>query len=123
MQPASSHFRTLGILWILYALGRFHNALWLSWHGNALTLMFGALLNRVPNPFPWMNGFHFLLTGSILLSIVAGIVALIAGILLLAKGQSARTIGLVASFFGLTGGPLGIALGVFTVAILMPLAG
>ena len=103
--------RNLGMLWILYGLLRLVGALGAFLYSGTLTLMWGALLNRVPNPFALMGLFHVFLIFVIILGIVAGVVSIIAGLALMSGGQSARTLGLVAAFFGLTNGPLGIALG------------
>jgi hypothetical protein len=110
--------RNLGILWILYGLLRLIGAVGVFLYSGTLTLMWGALLTRVPNPFALMNLFQGLLVFVIILSIVAGVVCMIAGLNLMSNKGSARTLGLVAAFFGLTNGPLGIALGAFTLLFL-----
>jgi hypothetical protein len=112
--------RNLGILWILYGLLRFVGAIGVSLYSGTLTLMWGALLNRVPNPFTLMDLFHVFLTLVIILGIVAGVVSIIAGLNLMSGGQSARWLGLLAAFFGLTNGPLGVALGAYTLVVLVP---
>jgi hypothetical protein len=106
--------RNLGILWILYGLLRLIGALGVFLYSTTLTLMWGAVITRVPNPFTLMDLFHFFLIFVIILGIVAGIVCIIAGLALMSGGASARKLGLIAAFFGLTNGPFGIALGAFT---------
>jgi hypothetical protein len=106
--------RNLGILWVLYGLLRFAGALGIFLYFGTLTVMWGTLLTRVPNPFTLMDLFHAFLIFAIILEIVAGIVCIAAGAALMASGPSGRKLGLVAAFFGLTNGPLGIALGAFT---------
>jgi hypothetical protein len=112
--------RNLGMLWILYGLLRLVGALGAFLYSGTLTLMWGALLNRVPNPFSLMDLFHVFLIFVIILGIVAGVVSIIAGLTLMSGGQSKRTLGLLAAFFGLTNGPLGIALGAYTLVVLVP---
>jgi hypothetical protein len=112
--------RNLGILWILYGVLRFVGALGVFLYSGTLTVMWGALLTRVPNPFTLMDLFHVFLIFLIILGIVAGIVSVIAGLALMSGGQSARRLGLLAAFFGLTNGPLGIALGAYTLVVLVP---
>jgi uncharacterized membrane protein len=112
--------RNLGILWILYGVLRFVGALVVFLYGGTLTLMWGALLTRVPDPFTLMDLFHLVLILLIILNIVAGIVSIIAGLTMMSGGQSARRLGLLAAFFGLTNGPLGIALGAYTLVVLVP---
>jgi hypothetical protein len=55
-----SRSSTLGILWALYGISRLIIALVLVVFSATATLMFGALLSRVPNPFALMSDFHLL---------------------------------------------------------------
>lgn len=120
MTLVRTHDRTLGILWAIYGLLLILGGVWLLLYEPVLTLMWGALLNRVPNPFAWMNFFHFVLYGKVILDFIAAIFSFLAAMALVQRSQSGRKLGLIAAFFGLIAGPLGIALGVFTVAILIP---
>jgi hypothetical protein len=106
--------RTLGILWIIYGVGRLAGAAGVFVWNTTLTLMFGALLVRVPNPFSLMTFFHLFLVVLIALGIVAGVVSLLAGFALMTGTDASRPLALVASFLALINGPLGIALGAFT---------
>jgi hypothetical protein len=115
--------RNLGIMWVLYGLLRLAGALGVFLYSGTLALMWGALLTRVPNPFALMDLFHGFLLFAILLGIVAGVVSIIAGLNLISSGISARSLGLVAAFFGLINGPLGIALGAYTLVVLVPAVG
>ena len=112
--------RNLGILWVLSGLLRFVGALGVFLYNGTLTVMWGALLTRVPNPFTLMDLFHFFLIFVIILSVVAGVLSIIAGLALMSGRQSARGLGLLAAFFGLISGPLGIALGTYTLVVLVP---
>jgi hypothetical protein len=82
--------------------------------------MWGAVITRVANPFALMDLFHVFLIFLIILGIVAGLVSIIAGLNLMSGGQSARRFGLIAAFFALINGPLGIALGAYTLVVLVP---
>ncbi|MGA2846523.1 MAG: hypothetical protein ABSF68_13995 [Candidatus Acidiferrales bacterium] len=113
-------YGTLGVLWAVYAILRFAGAAFIVVYEGMLTVMWGAIITRVANPFALMSLFHFFLVFAIVLNIVAGIVSLFAAIALLGRGGSARKLALVASFFGLTNGPLGIALGAYTLVICFP---
>ena len=113
-------YGTLGVLWALYAILRFAGAAFIAVYEGMLTVMWGAVITRVANPFALMSLFHFFLVFAIVLNIVAGIVSLFAAIALLGRSGSARKLALVASFFGLTNGPLGIALGAYTLVICFP---
>jgi hypothetical protein len=112
--------RNLGVLWILYGLLRFVAALVVFLSFPTLTVMWGALLTRVPNPFTLMDLFHVFLVFVIALDVVAGIVSIIAGLALMSGGPSARRVGMLAAFLALINGPLGIALGVYTLVVLVP---
>jgi hypothetical protein len=112
--------RTLGVLWLLYAILRFAGAVFLLTYTNTLTLMWGAIITRVPNPFALMSFFHVFLVFAMLLNVVAGIFALLAALALLGGAGSSRKTALVASFFALINGPLGIALGAYTLVVFVP---
>ena len=112
--------RNVGILWVIYGLLRWVMALGIFMWSTTLTLMWGALLSRVPNPFALMDYFHLFIGFAIVLGIVAGIVSIVAGLALMSGGESSRKLGLVAAFFGLINGPLGIALGAYTLVLLVP---
>jgi hypothetical protein len=114
--------RTLGILWILYGLERFAVALGVFLCSPTLTVMWGALLTRVPNPFTLMDLFHVFLICVIILGVVSGVISVLAGFALLSGGPSARRLGLLAAFFALINGPLGIALGAYTLVVLVPVS-
>jgi hypothetical protein len=89
-------------------------------YGRTAALMFGALLNRVPDPFTLLGIFHFLYTLMIVLSAVCGILGLIAGLALLAGQRSGRTLALLAGFLSLSNIPLGTTLGIYTLVVLLP---
>jgi len=82
--------------------------------------MWGALLTRGPNPFTLMDLFHVFLILAIILAVVAGISSILAGFALMSGGPSARKLGLLAAFLALVSGPLGIALGAYTLVVLVP---
>ena len=120
MNDSSGTHGTLGVLWLLYAILRFAGAAFIVVYEGMLTVMWGAIITRVANPFALMSLFHFFLIFAVVLNIVAGIFSLLAAIALLGRTGSARTLALVASFFGLTNGPLGIALGAYTLVVFVP---
>jgi hypothetical protein len=113
-------YRTLGVLWLFYAILRFAGAVFILIYSATLTLMWGALITRVPNPFALMSFFHVFLLFAMVLNIVAGIFALLAALALLGRTGASRMMALVASFFALIDGPLGIALGAYTLVVFVP---
>ena len=112
--------RNLGILWTLYGILRFVGALGVFLYSGTLTVMWGALLTRVPNPVTLMDLFHLFLIFVIILGVVAGVVSIIAGLALMSGGQSARRLGLLAAFLAVIKGPVGVALGTYTLVVLVP---
>ena len=90
-------------------------------YSNTATVMFGALLNRVPDPFALMADFHALYAVMIVLSAVCGILGIIAGLALLAENRSSRRLALIAGFLSLSNIPLGTTLGIYTLVVLLPM--
>ena len=80
VQSPTHNLRTLGFFWVVYGIVRLVVAAWLVSFSNTATVMFGALLNRVANPFALMNGFHFIYSLLIILSLICGIVSVLAGL-------------------------------------------
>jgi hypothetical protein len=76
-----------------------------------LWLVFDILANIKP--------FWRFLIFVMILCVVAGVVSIIAELSLMSGGQSTG-IGLLAGFLGLINGPLGIALGAYTLVVLVP---
>ncbi len=111
---------TLGILWAIYGISRLIIALVLTFFSGTATLMFGALLSRVPNPFALMADFHLLYVCIIVWNILSGIIALVAATDLLAGRRSARAIAILAAFIALPVPFFGIMLGVYTLFVLFP---
>jgi hypothetical protein len=111
---------TLSLLWALHGVLMLALAVWIVLYNGTLTVMWGAIISRVPDPFSWMAAFHFYLAVAVVVAVISGIVSLLGALALLRGGAAARFLGLTAAAFGLIGTPAGIALGAFTVAILLP---
>ena len=119
-QNLSSRFQTLGTCWIVYGVFRLIMAVCLVIWASTATLMFGTLLNRVPDALTLMGVFHFMYAGTIGLSAVCGILGIMAGLALLAGRRSGRVLALVAGFLSLSNIPLGTTLGIYTLVVLLP---
>lgn len=122
MRPMDKPQGRLGTLWTIYGLICLAEAVWIALNDAALTTIWGTIVSRVANPFSWMSAFRFLLVGIMALLIVTGILSLLAGFALMQRGSSGRTLVLASSFLGILSGPLGIALGVYTLVLLVPRA-
>ncbi|HEY2645586.1 MAG TPA: hypothetical protein VGI34_01370 [Candidatus Acidoferrales bacterium] len=121
VQKPNSHWRTLGSLWIVYGVLRLIMMIGLLIYGATATLMFGALLNRVPDPFALMDVFHFLYVILIALSAAAGLFGLVAGLALVGGMKSGRKLAIVAAVLSVSDIPLGITLGTCTLVELLPI--
>ena len=99
---------------MVYGVIRLAMAVLLVGFGGTATLMFGALLNRVADPFTLMGTFHFLYAVAVVLSAVCGLVGLLGGLALLGGQRSGRTLCLIAGFLALPNIPLGTTLGIYT---------
>jgi len=115
------NLRTLGAFWIVYGIARVIMAICLFIFSGTATLMFGALLNRVPNPYALMADFHFFYVVTIALSILCGILGIAGGLALIAGSGSGRILVLAAAFFSLCEIPLGLTLGIYTLIVLLPI--
>ena len=108
------------LCWIVYGVLRLAMTLWLLTFTTTATLMFGALLTRVPDPFSLMSFFHFLYLGVMIWSAVSGVVGILAGVTLLSGQRSARPLAIAAALLSLSELPFGIALGVYTLVVVVP---
>ena len=111
---------TLGGLWIVYAILRLVAVILLVLYTGTATVMFGALLTRVPDPYTLMNTFHILYIAAIIVTALSGVLGLFAGLALLAGKSGARTLSLVAAFLSLSDLPLGTTLGIYTLIVFLP---
>jgi hypothetical protein len=114
------YIRILGICWILYGVVRLFEAVWLVSFSNTATVMFGALLSRVHDPFSMMRDFHFVYAFIEALSVVSGVLGIFAGWTILADRGFGRTLALLAGFLSLSDIPLGMTLGIYTLVVLFP---
>jgi hypothetical protein len=111
--------RALGLCWVVYGLIHLAVAVWLAVHSATATLMFGALLNRVPDPFTMMDLFHIAYLALIVGASLGGALGFLAGLALLSGQQMARMLAIVAAFLCLPCIPLGTCLGTYTLIILL----
>jgi hypothetical protein len=111
---------TLGALWIVYAILRLVAVILLVLYTGTATVMFGALLTRVPDPYTLMTTFHILYIAAVIVTALSGVLGLFAGLALLAGRSSARSLSLVAAFLSLSDLPLGTTLGIYTLIVFLP---
>jgi hypothetical protein len=111
--------RSLGFLWIVYGIFRLVVGICLLLWSSTATVMFGALLARVPDPFSMMSEFHIVYMGVIVLSFLCCVLGIFAGLALLANGASARLLAVVAAFLSVSEIPFGTTLGIYTLVIFL----
>lgn len=117
--PASDA-KTLGLVWIAYGVVRLAVTIWLIAFTTTATLMFGALLTRVPDPFTIMNVFHILYSVVIVWSGISAVLGIIAGLAMLASQRASRILVVAAALLALPELPFGIMLGVYTLMHVAP---
>jgi len=109
--------RSLGICWILYGVWRLLLGAVLVLGAETATVMFGALLSRVADPYSLMTLFHVVYVGNILYSAFCGVLAILSGVTLSGHGRNARGIAVLTSLFSLPDLPLGIVLASYTLYV------
>jgi hypothetical protein len=117
------HRRILGVCWIAYGILRLIMGICLVLASGTATVMFGALLSRVPDPFALMGDFHIVYAGIVVLTFLCGLFGLLAGLALLANQRPARMLALLAAFLSVSDIPFGTTLGIYTLIVLLPLRG
>jgi hypothetical protein len=117
--PASGRATPLALCWIVFGMVRLIAAVWMLSFAGTATVMFGALLTRVPNPYSLMSAFHIIYSGWIILSAGSGIFAILAGIALFAGAGASRILAVVAAVLSLPFLPVGTALGTYTLVIFL----
>ena len=122
MPGANSRHPALRMLWAAFGVLCLVKAAWVVVYNATLTLMWGSVINRVADPFLWMNLFHAWLVVSVVVLLFAALFSWI-----LAAGPSldrhaGRPWTLAASVLAVVTGPLGIALGTYTMVVTRPQA-
>jgi len=115
----SGQRQILGACWLVYGIFRLILGVCLVLFGGTATVMFGALLGRVPNPFALMADFHVVYAGMVLLTVLCGVFGLLAGLALLANQGTARVLALVAALLSVCEIPFGTTLGIYTLVVLL----
>jgi len=116
----SGHRGVFGACWLIYGIFRLVMGICLVGLSGTATVMFGALLDRVPNPFALMRDFHIVYTGVVVLAFLCGVFGVLAGLALLANQRPARTLALIAAFLSVSGIPFGTTLGIYTLVVFLP---
>ena len=116
---SAAQTRALGACWVAYGVLRLAITVWLIGFATTATLMFGALLTRVPDPYSLMAFFHFVYSGIMVWSAACGVLGVLAGVAFLTGQRAARLLAIIAALISLPELPFGIMLGVYTLIVLL----
>jgi len=105
--------------WIIFGVFRLIVAIWMLSFAGTATVMFGALLTRVPNPYSLMHVFQIIYSGWMILSAASGVFALIAGITLISGAGVSCLVALIAAFLSVPFSPVGTMLGIYTMVLFL----
>jgi uncharacterized membrane protein len=119
MKMETRDFRTLGVLWLVYGALRIIAVAGLVVYSGTLALMWGALLNRVPEPLTLMTAFHVMLVVAIAWCTISAFFSFVAAVALMRGSSPARMDTLIAALLALPDLPLGVMLGVYTIFSMM----
>jgi len=119
-QNPRANSTTLGVLWLIYGILRLVAAILMLLFTPTATVMFGALLTRVPDPYTLMTTFHILYVAAIIVTLHSGLFALMAGTAIVSAKPVARSFSLIAAFLSLHDLPLGTTLGIYTLIVFLP---
>jgi len=111
--------KTLGICWIVYGIFRLAMVVAAVLCAPTATVMFGALLTRVADPFTWMGFFHVCYVCWIGLCFICGVLGIVGGLALMRSAYGGRGLLVAASLLSLSDLPVGIAIGVYTLIELL----
>jgi hypothetical protein len=122
MPTRDPRLSTLGFLWLVFAIVCIAHVIWIVMYRATLKLMWGAVITRVADPYAWMGYFNVVILLLIVLLCVTALFSLVAGLSLMSRTSSSRALPSVAAILGLLTGPLGIALGAYTLVLVVPRA-
>lgn len=105
--------------WLVFGIFRLIVAIWLFSFAGTATVMFGTLLNRVPNPYSLMTVFHIVYGGWVILSAASGVFAVVAGAMMMSSAGASRLIALLAAFLSVPFLPVGTMLGTYTMVLFL----
>jgi hypothetical protein len=112
--------KPLGACWIAYGAFRICVGVAMMLFLPTATVMFGALLGRVADPYTLMGAFHVWYVLVIVLSLVCGLLGIAGGLATQRHLKAGRDLLIVSSLLALMDLTLGVALGVYTLIVLLP---
>jgi hypothetical protein len=121
-QAFQHHVRVLGIVWLSYSVLRIIMSIWILAFSHYFLPAMQDLMSRgdTPFPFPIVHFLHVVYAISSAYGTATGILGIIAGAKLLKKKPAARILAIVAAFLSVLSLPIGTAVAIYTLIILMP---
>jgi ABC-type Fe3+ transport system permease subunit len=120
MRTVRTSYRTLGILWLVYGAICIFEAAWLVVERNVLRIVWGTLITRVPDSLSWMSYYDMIWFVAVALAIMTAIFSFFGAFALMRRVISGRPFAQIASILAIIHGPLGVALGVYTLVCIVP---
>lgn len=122
VQTFEHHVRVLGIVWLVYGTFQIVTSIWILVFSHYFLPTMQDIVSRgnTPFPFPIVQFLHAIYAISSAYGAATGILGIIAGAMLLQKKPAARTLVIVAAFLSVLSFPIGTAVAVYTLIILMP---
>ena len=121
-QVFQHHVRVLGILWLSYGVFGIIMSIWILAFSHYFLPGMQDLMSRgdASFPFPIIHFMHVIYAISSAYGAATGILGVVAGATLLQKKPAARILAVVAAFLSVLSFPLGTAVAVYTLIVLMP---
>lgn len=121
MQASNVHVRILSICWAIYGILCLAVAVLMALNSDTALALADLIASRVSDdPARLLAIFHVAYVVIVTLSVACGILGLLTGVILPRRSPAGRKVALVAGFLSLSRIPLGIALGVYTLVVLLP---
>jgi hypothetical protein len=122
LQVLGTHVRVLGIIWLVFSIFHIVMAVWtLVFSYYFLPMIQGVLSNGPASfPFPLVHTLRLIYGISAVYGVAIGALGLCAGTALLQRKRIGRVLAIIAAFLCVLGIPLGTAVGVYTLIVLMP---
>lgn len=118
--PLASSVRVLGILWAIYSGFRILSAVWIVVFGHFFFPLFSNLVPHDAAPVSFLPFIHAIFILSAVYSAITGALGVWAAWSLLKREPNGRILALGVAFIALISIPLGTALGVYTLIVLLP---
>jgi hypothetical protein len=121
-QVFQHHVRVLAIVWLSYSGFQIIMSIWILAFSHYFLPTMQDIASRgdTPFPFPIIHFLHVIYAISSAYGVAMGILGVIAGAMLLQREPAARILAIITAFLSVLSFPLGTAVAVYTLIVLMP---